>query len=242
MESTHVLVTGAAGAIGSATVRRFLDRGCDVTGLDVKAAAVDLSDDPSYTGLCGDAADAQVLERCAAGLGRLDHLVCVAGGAHADEVTDPRGMAGPAVWEATLRNNLTAPYLALLACLPLLEASPDASVTFVSSVNATDHYGLAAYSAAKAGLLGLMAGVLGPMGAAGVRVNTVVPGTVPTPRTLDAWSVRTGHFERMVDGVPLGRLGRPDDVAAAIAAFALDLRHAHGAQLVVDGGQSRSHR
>jgi len=247
VDRPHVLVTGAAGAIGSATVRQLLGRGYRVIGLDRRDEVVGLVEDEAYSGVCGEAADVGVLEGLVSG---LDRLVCVAGGALPQEVGDPRRMADAATWEATLRDNLTGPYLAVLACRDLLEASSgDASVTFVSSINATDGFGLAAYSAAKAGLLGLVAGLLGlvagllgPMGSSGVRVNAVVPGTVPTSRTLREWSGHPGHFERMAGGVPLGRLGSPDDVAAAITALALDLHHVHGTDLVVDGGQSRMHR
>jgi NAD(P)-dependent dehydrogenase (short-subunit alcohol dehydrogenase family) len=77
-----------------------------------------------------------------------------------------------------------------------------------------------------------------PLGAAGVRVNAVAPGTVPTPATRREWAHVPTHFEDMAALVPTGRLGTPDDVAAAFLVLARDLTHVSGQVLAVDGGQS----
>jgi 3-oxoacyl-[acyl-carrier protein] reductase len=94
-----------------------------------------------------------------------------------------------------------------------------------------------AYSAAKAGLVGMMHGLVRPLGAEGIRVNTIAPGTIRTPRTERIWAHVPGHFERLADSTALGRLGEPRDVARAYRALALELTHVSGEVLVVDGGQ-----
>jgi NAD(P)-dependent dehydrogenase (short-subunit alcohol dehydrogenase family) len=72
-----------------------------------------------------------------------------------------------------------------------------------------------------------------------VRVNVVAPGTIPTPSTRKEWAHVPDHFDRMAASVPIGRLGEPEDVAAAFLSLARDLRHVSGQTLIVDGGQSR---
>ncbi len=95
-----------------------------------------------------------------------------------------------------------------------------------------------AYSAAKAGLTGLMHGLVVPLGRDGIRVNVVAPGTIRTPRTERIWGHVDGHFERLEAGTALGRLGTPEDVARAYLAVIALLTHVTGTVLVVDGGQS----
>jgi 3-oxoacyl-[acyl-carrier protein] reductase len=113
----------------------------------------------------------------------------------------------------------------------------DRSVTFTSSWNALTGAGMPAYSAAKAGLIGLMHALTGPLGADGIRVNVVAPGTVVTPRTQRIWASDVGHFERLADTTALGRLGAPVDIARTFVALATELTHVTGQVIVVDGGQ-----
>jgi NAD(P)-dependent dehydrogenase (short-subunit alcohol dehydrogenase family) len=94
-----------------------------------------------------------------------------------------------------------------------------------------------AYSAAKAGLVGMMRALTAPLGAEGIRVNVVAPGTVRTPRTERIWSSDPGHFERLERGTALGKLGTPDDVSRVFVALATWLTHVTGQVIVVDGGQ-----
>lgn len=233
-----VVVTGAAGGIGRAVVGSFLAVGCPVVGLDVDVHVEEVSDAPRYRGLRVDVTCPQALAAAAAEVGAVQHLVTVAGGACAEEIDG--WLVDPEVWSRSLAVNLSSAYFCVHAFTPgLLRAGLDRSVTFTSSINAVQGFGLTAYSAAKAGLGGLLHALLSPLGSAGVRVNSVLPGTVVTPRALAEWSGSPGHFERMVAGVPLGRLAEPADVARVVQALALSLTHVHGAEVVVDGGQSK---
>ena len=239
-----VLVTGAAGAIGSATVRRFLDAEFEVVGLDRDAAVLDVRH-AGYTAFQVDIAEerslGETVER-AQGIGRLAHVIGVAGGALPDEVRvegRPEQLSVDS-FRASVEANLTTQFLMFRAVLPWLErdGTIDRSITFTSSFNALSGWGLPAYAAAKAGLIGLMQNLAPPLGARGIRVNVVAPGTVRTPRTERNWRNVPGHFERLEKMSALGKLARPDDVAAAFFAVAVVLTHVTGQVLVVDGGQS----
>jgi NAD(P)-dependent dehydrogenase (short-subunit alcohol dehydrogenase family) len=108
----------------------------------------------------------------------------------------------------------------------------DHSVVMVSSINALRDYGLPAYSAAKAGMYGLAHSLATELGAEGIRINVVTPGTVSSGSRA-----QPKDFEALRRGTVLGRLARPEDVAAAIVALTLDLRAVTGQSLVVDCGQ-----
>lgn len=237
-----VLVTGAAGAIGSATMTAFDAIGYTVVGFDRVGAGT------SHTHVVVDVTDERALTAAVSeveSLGPLTHVVGVAGEAlpgEPDAAHDPTSL-DPLLFRKSLETNLTSQFLVLRAVYPWLRQTPptDCSVAFTSSFNGFSAQGMPAYSAAKAGLAGLMHACVDPLGRDGIRINVVVPGTISTPRTEALWSGKAGHFERLERGTALGRLGRPEDVAAAFVALA-GLRHVTGQMLFVDGGQTAVHR
>lgn len=237
-----VLVTGSAGAIGSATVRRMLDAGYRVAGFDRDDP--DGPGDARYSSFRVDLTDAAAVTeavRRASDLGPLSHLIGIAGGALPDEPREQDDPAGldPETFRESVEANLVTQYRVLHAATDWLRraAERDRSVTLTSSFNALTGCGMPAYSAAKAGLIGMMHALTGPLGAEGIRINVVAPGTIRTPRTERIWGHVEGHFERLESGTALGRLGTPDDVARVFLALARDLTHVTGQVLVVDGGQ-----
>lgn len=238
-----VLVTGAAGALGTAAVDAFVAAGAQILAVDrhelrgadpVEHCQVDLTDPD---------AEARITDALA---GRaLHHLVGVAGGALPGE---PETQHDPlevdvGLFRASLDANLVTQFVSLRGALPALRAAApaDRSVTLTSSFNALSAQGMPAYSAAKAGLLGLMHALVGPLGQEGIRINVVAPGTIRTPRTERLWSRNPEHFDRLTNGTAMGRLGAPDDVAEAYLACAR-MRHLSGHVLVIDGGQTVIHR
>ncbi len=237
-----VLVTGAAGAIGSATVAAFLAEEFMVVGIDYDPS-VELADERGYVGMIVDCTDETALAEAVSSVqsrGRLVHVIGIAGGALPEEpALDDATLVEPAVFRASVELNLTTQFLVLRAVLPWLRANddPSRSVTFTSSWNALTGAGMPGYSAAKAGIIGLMHAVASPLGAAGIRVNVVAPGTVFTPRTARIWAGEPNHFSRLEASTALGRLGTPDDVARTFVALATMLTHTTGQVLVVDGGQ-----
>ncbi|WP_243274330.1 SDR family NAD(P)-dependent oxidoreductase, partial [Streptomyces albus] len=120
------------------------------------------------------------------------------------------------------------------AALPLLARSGGrGAIVNVGSVNAEQHFGDHAYSAAKAGLASLTRTLAVESAPRGVRVNLVEPGTVRT----DVWRDRAAMLEQARAHYPLGRVGEPEDIAAAVAFLASrDAAWVTGVSLPVDGG------
>lgn len=245
--STHdrrpvAVITGAAGAIGRATAAAFSDAGFLVVGLDRDPAVEDLA---AIHGVQVDVTDDGQVGRVMRDLGRLGplhHLVQIAGGALQEEPAtqdDPVGLT-PEVFRRSVELNLTSSFVVLRAALPWFrrtKASTDRTVTLLSSWNALGSRGMPAYSAAKAGLIGMVHALARPLGAEGIRINTVAPGTIRTPRTERLWAHDPDHFERLAAMAATGRVGVVDDVARTCLAVATELRHVCGQTLVVDGGQ-----
>lgn len=243
MRPSDVLVTGAAGAIGSATVRAFLNAGFKVLGMDRTPDVESLVVDPSYRGVRVDLTDSAAVDTALAGVEprRLTHVIGIAGGALAGE---PQSQHDPLLlsfdtFRESVDANLTTQFLMLRAVLPYLRtnAGADRTVTFTSSWNALTGCGMPAYSAAKAGLIGMMHALVTPLGAEGIRVNVVAPGTVRTPRTERIWGHVSGHFERLESSTASGRLTSSDDVAGTYLALATLMTNVTGQVIVVDGGQ-----
>ena len=235
-----VLVTGAAGAIGSATVDVFLQAGFRVVGLDRDQTVA--SPRERYLGyvvdLRNEAGVDEVIADCGSS-GVIRHVVGIAGGALPAEpgLRDVTELT-PETFRGSLEENLTSEFIVIRAVLPLLRRSlGDRSITVTSSFNALGGWGMPAYSAAKAGLIGLVYALTAPLGADGIRINAVAPGTIPTPRTRRIWAGEPDHFESLTETTALGRLGTPEDVARTFLALATVLTHVTGQVLVVDGGQ-----
>lgn len=242
MSSECVLVTGDAGAIGSATVDVFLDSGFTVVGLDrverggsadrhVRLQA-DVTDQGAVVAALGYLEDAPP----------LTHVIAVAGGALPSEPTtqdDPTEIRLDD-YLSSIELNLVSQFITVQAALPWLRraGAVNKSIALTSSFNAISAQGMPGYSSAKAGLIGLMNSLVRPMGLEGVRINTVAPGTIRTPRTERIWAHVPGHFERLGNLSALGHVGEPADVARVFRSLALDMTHVTGQVVVVDGGQS----
>ena len=112
-------------------------------------------------------------------------MVAIAGGALPEEKTGADLAELPLeVFRASLELNLVTAWITLRAALPhLRRAEGDRSITLTTSTDALASYGLPAYAAAKAGLIGLVNSLAGPLGGDGIRINAVAPGDVPTSAT-----------------------------------------------------------
>ena len=240
MAST-VLVTGAAGAIGSATVRALRAEGRRVVGLDKEPAAAGLD---AVDWIQHDLLDTSATERLLAEsplLNGLQHVVAAAGGPTDEEV----GRLDPAdvpveVFAASVMLNLVAQYAIVRAGANRIEAETphgDRSITLFSSINALRGYGMPGYSSSKAGLLGLVVALALPLGRRGLRINAVTPGTVITERFRETYGAAGEKLsQRLLAASASTRETRAEDVARAVVAV-LGLEQMTGQHVVLDGGQ-----
>ncbi|WP_446047982.1 SDR family NAD(P)-dependent oxidoreductase [Streptomyces olivaceus] len=137
------------------------------------------------------------------------------------------------VWARDIDVTLTGAHRCCRAALPHLAASGRGAIVNIGSVNGVQDFGNHAYSAAKAGLASLTRTLAGHAAPRGVRVNLVAPGTVRTT----AWAGRDEDLAAVRGLYPLGRVGEPEDVAAAVAFLASrDASWITGTTLTVDGG------
>lgn len=156
------------------------------------------------------------LESVAEQLGGLDVLVTIAGG---DMHHPPFEDCGDEVWTAMLDLNLLGVVRCCRAALPHLRRSTAGpAVVTISSVNALTALGSEPYSSAKAGLTALTLNLAAQLGPAGIRVNAIAPATIRTA----VWDTQPGGADQMRPLYPLGRVGEPADVAAAVAFLASD--------------------
>jgi len=217
-----VLVTGSSRGIGAevavkaaaegAVVAVHYHRSADAAeqtlarvrnaGSDGATFAADIADGPQAEGLV-----AAVIER----FGRVDGLVNNAG----RTLVGPFLEIEPAQWNAVISTDLTAAFHTCRAALPsMLERGSGAIVNIASRLGQMGIADTAAYSAAKAGLIGLTRALAREFGPRGIRVNAVAPGVTVTEMTTDLLDSEEGRL-RLRD-MPLGRFGRADEVADSV--------------------------
>ncbi|NLU70009.1 SDR family NAD(P)-dependent oxidoreductase [Streptomyces sp. HNM0574] len=241
-EGHTAFVTGAGRGIGEAVARRLAREGArvwltDRDGARATAAAERVRADggraEALTLDVGDsrAVDAAVTE-AAERSGGLDVLVNNAFSGHGDaELLEHETDED---WRRDVDITLGGAFRCARAAMPYLAAAGGrGAVVGIGSVNGLQDFGNHAYSAAKAGLGSLTRTLAGQNAERGVRVNLVAPGTVRTPN----WADREDALERAAGQYPLGRVGLPEDVAAAVAFLAsADAAWITGVTLPVDGG------
>ncbi|GLH77130.1 oxidoreductase [Bradyrhizobium sp. SSBR45G] len=237
------IISGAASrrGIGLATARRFAAEGARVAILDIDAAAAadaatTLGD--QHIGLACNVADktscndavAQVMSK----FGVIDILINNAG------ITQPVKLLDitPDDWDRIQDVNLKGVLFLSQAVIPHMRARKQGSIACMSSVSAQRGGGIFGgphYSAAKAGVLGLAKAMAREFGVDGIRVNCVTPGLIGTDIT--AGKLTDEMKAKILEGIPLNRLGRAEDVAGIYTFLASDLSaYVTGAVIDVNGG------
>jgi NAD(P)-dependent dehydrogenase (short-subunit alcohol dehydrogenase family) len=232
------VVTGAGGGMGLAIAQDLLAAGGAVVGIDLKERPPDLADagyeqgDVSDDGfVCG------AIARASAQHGRLDYLVNAAGVLLLDR---DRSLVEIelAVWQRVIAINLTGAMLCARHAIPAMRRSGGGALVHFSSIQCLrgDDRPQDAYQVAKAGILALSKSIAIQFAPDKIRSNAILPG--PTESPMQArWQAAPEMKHRTAAAVPLGRVGRTADMAAACL-FLLSERAAFitGTELIVDGG------
>ncbi|MDT7855641.1 glucose 1-dehydrogenase [Rubrivirga sp. S365] len=238
LEGKVAVVTGGAQGIGRATCERFVQDGARVVIADLaEDAGQELADRLGGAAVFvkTDVADAEgaggAVQAAVDAFGGLDVLVNNAGITRDATLGKMTGDQ----FDAVVSVNLKGVYLCTQAALPHLDARGGGAVLNAASVVAhTGNFGQTNYVATKAGVIGMTKTWARELGRKGIRVNAVAPGFVATEMVKTVPEKVLGPLR---DKTPLGRLGEPEDVAAAYAFLASDdARFITGAVLNVDGG------
>lgn len=237
------IISGAASkrGIGLATARRFAAEGARVAILDIdRSAALSAAQSigPAHIGIECNVASRQSCEEAVAAVvsafGRIDILINNAG------ITQPVGLLDITLadWDRIQDVNLKGVLFLSQATIPHMVKRKSGSIACMSSVSAQRGGGIFGgphYSAAKAGVLGLAKAMAREFGPHGIRVNCVTPGLIATDITQG--KLTEDMKSRILEGIPLGRLGAAEDVAGIYTFLASDLSaYVTGAVIDVNGG------
>lgn len=241
------VVTGAAGHIGAAITRRFLQEGAQVALLDRNAEGLDIitgqlqrdgfSSDDMIAVLC-DVQQPNSVEDAFARVDNqwnsLDIVVANAGVAKSAPFVD----IDIENWNTTLAINLTGVFLVCQAAARRMLRRGTGSIITMSSTNGlAGERGLAAYNASKAGVLLLTKTMAIELAPFGIRANALNPGFIDTGLAARS-GVDPEFIAQYYDKIPMGRFGTADEVASAALFLATDAsKYINGISLVIDGGQ-----
>jgi NAD(P)-dependent dehydrogenase (short-subunit alcohol dehydrogenase family) len=262
------LITGAASGIGAATARRFAAEGATVIVADInEAGAKQVAEEIGKAGAAAVAVHVDVAEprdvelmvaRTAGAYGRLDVL-------HNNATLVETGQIARLTvdgWNRTLAVNLTGTFLGIKYALPVMREQGGGAIVNTASISGlAGDWGLAAYNAAKAGVVNLTRTAALELARYRIRVNCICPGGIETPllgsmlgdnAPVPHWTAAGGaggarseptaeqrrqFRERLVRAHPLGRLGTPEEIAAVACFLASDdASFITGAAIVADGG------
>jgi len=227
------LVTGAASGIGAAVARRLLAEGAKVASLDLRAEAPQ-----GVLALAGDISDSAQIDaavaRVEAEVGPIDVLVCSAGvpgeSLPTVEVSDEE-------WRRVMGINADGVFFCNRAVVPGMVARGYGRIVNVASIAGKEGNPMAAaYSASKAAVIALTKAIGKDLARTGVLVNCVAPAVIDTPILED---VSQEHIDYMVERIPMGRMGRPEEVAALVCWLASEeCSFSTGATYDISGGRA----
>jgi NAD(P)-dependent dehydrogenase (short-subunit alcohol dehydrogenase family) len=239
----NVLISGGGSGIGHAICLRLAAEGANIILIDK-----DLKEGQSVeqelklqntkvlfvqADITSEADVEKVHKEATLFFGTIDVLVNNAGAAFAENYA----MTTLENWNQDIALNLTGHYMLTRLFLPDMEAQGKGAITNISSVNGAQSFGNPAYSAAKAGVISFTQTLAIEYGPKGIRANVVLPGTIETPVWQTRKDSRPEVFELVKGWYPVGRVGRPEDIAAAVAFLSADeASFVNGASLNVDGG------
>lgn len=214
----NAVVTGAGSGIGRAIARRLAADGYNVIVNDFRAEAADAvaAEIGARAHACAgdvslEADAARIIKACETKFGRCTHLVNNAGHVHQARFVDLE----PAEFDRMFAVHVRGTYLCTRAVLPaMLKAGQGVIVNIASQLGQIGGIDLVHYSSAKAAIIGMTKALAREVSAQGVRVNAVAPGPINTPLVM---ALSEDWRNAKAAGLPLGRFGEPDEVAATVA-------------------------
>ncbi len=240
----YVIITGAAGGIGHATVQLFAEKGWLIIGIDRAPS----SDDFPRSGLFiqSDISNPESMDSIAKHVSSFTPSINALVNNAALQVAKPLLETSVEEWDLVIANNLRPAFLLSKLAHPFLKAAGGGSIINVSSVHAVQtSANIAAYAASKGGLLALTRAIAIEFAKDNIRVNAILPGAVDTPM------LRAGLNRGHVSGTDIyarldnlarktvnGRVGKPEEIAHAIYFLADDNQSSFmtGQAMIVDGG------
>jgi len=243
-ETRIMLITGAAGGIGRATVKVFADHGWRVFGVDRLPKYEDFPADGVY--IQADISLPEeiegIYEQVKAETDSLDAVVNNA----AVQIAKPLIETTAEEWDLTIASNLRSAFLSAKLAYPLLKAKGGGAIVNTSSVHAVaTSANIAAYAASKGGLLALTRAMAIEFAPANIRVNAILPGAVDTPMLragLNRGHVGHGDMQERLDNLAAktvnGRVGLPEEIGSVIYFLADNTQSSFitGQALIADGG------
>ncbi|WP_299923348.1 SDR family oxidoreductase [uncultured Pelagimonas sp.] len=235
----HILITAAGQGIGRTTAELFAREGAKVIASDINQTALDeLADIPGITALNLDVTNAEAVAKAVADMPPLDVLFNCAGFVAHGTILN----CSDRDWDFSFELNVTAMYRLIKLTLPLMIENGGGSIINVSSV-ASSMIGVPnrfAYGASKAAVIGLTKAVAADFIGQGIRCNAICPGTVDSPSMHDRLRA-TGDYETALKDFiarqPMGRIGRPEEIAAlALYLASDDSSFTTGQAHAIDGG------
>lgn len=235
----RALITAAGQGIGKATALRLAAEGAEVLATDVNAATLDeLNGTSGITTQVLNVLDAEAITTTVAAAGRIDILFNCAGVVHAGDIMQ----STEDDWDFAFALNCKAMYRMLRAVLPGMIAQGGGSIINMASVAGplTAPPNRFIYSASKAAVGGITKSVAQDYVKQGIRCNAVCPGTVDSP-SLHQRLRDTGNYESAMAAFiarqPMGRIGKPEEIAAMVAYLAADeSAYTTGQLIALDGG------
>lgn len=236
LDGKVALVTAAGQGIGRAIAETFAAAGAKVIAADINGDALDSLRGVQRLRL--DATDPQAVAQAARAHGDVGILVNAVGFVHAGTVLE----CDPDAWDASIRINVTSMYHTIRGFLPAMLEREAGVILNISSV-ASSIKGVPnrfAYSTTKAAVNGLTKSVAADFVGRGIRCNAICPGTVESPSLQDRLRA-TGNYEQALADFrarqPMGRLGRPEEIAAMARYLASDeAAFTTGQTYIIDGG------
>jgi glucose 1-dehydrogenase len=239
-----ILITGAAGGIGRATVKLFAESGWRVIGVDRNPFGEDFPADGLFiqSDISHPEEIAVIFRKAQSFSKTLDALVNNA----AMQIAKPLLETTVEEWDAVIASNLRSAFLGVKLAHPLIKAAGGGAVVNVSSVHAVQtSANISVYAASKGGLLALTRAMAIEFAADNIRVNAILPGAVDTPMLragLGRGHVSGGDIQTRLDNLARktvnGRVGKPEEIAHAIYFLADENQSSFmtGQAMIVDGG------